>query len=674
MENKNYSPIRNKMSLIETIKQSLDEDLIASAAREGKLVASELEAYLKIMIKDTKIADELTKAGIRTAEELLAALKGNRLSKTLKGSLELGVLKSNTKNAKLIDLASENLVRNKVFDQKYAAEFAKGQPAYEKALKQAGYSEDAITKIVQKKFNQIDPKTGKPYARPETIAKKDIGATSGKPNPKPNVPPPPSNIKSLWEKWKTRLQEQLKKKRSWKEMVAWGAGLSIGAAALWYMIDQFVADDEKPAETPPTPPADDTQWAPCVKELLDSKEGTLMQVGASNLTVVRLVTAEYPEGLNFVSNGRVADIKTGKMGSWKCKDGEVKVQKESIIMSLTRLVLSEQANEISDETMDTYVDDAVDDLDGYVAEYNLQSLFDILTALKGKTNNGKDAISEFLRYYKEDEGVDFVSDVQSVGVANLSVKAKNMKTQIIALANNTSAQPVTPPVAGKIGLSKIDISWDGEKPAETPVGGGSVGGGGKSGVNYHDCSSKDFPLEFGCISPKIAEIQGCLGITPQKGYFGPKTKRTMESTYNLSSGITKTIYDEVKAKCGEPAKTDDNKVVTPAPEEKPQAQMPTNGENPDAAGLNKPEVAPEKTPEPAVPEETGRDIYNRLEKQGFFRGSKIGENNRVPYKGGKLPNSDVQKLDQFFGDEGYKRFEPAKEGKRYGEKYVWRKS
>ena len=674
MENKNYSPIRNKMSLIETIKQSLDEDLIASAAREGKLVASELEAYLKIMIKDQKIAAELTKNGIRTAEELLAALKGNRLSKTLKGSLELGVLKSNTKNAKLIDLASENLVRNKVFDQKYAAEFAKGQPAYEKALKQAGYSEDAITKIVQKKFNQIDPKTGKPYARPETIAKKDIGATSGKPNPKPNVPPPPSNIKSLWEKWKTKLQEQLKKKRSWKEMVAWGAGLSIGAAALWYMIDQFVADGEKPAETPPTPPADDTQWAPCVKELLDSKEGTLMQVGASNLTVVRLVTAEYPEGLNFVSNGRVGDIKTGKMGSWKCKDGEVKVQKESIIMSLTRLVLSEQANEISDETMDTYVDDAVDDLDGYVAEYNLQSLFDILTALKGKTNNGEDATKKFLQYYKEDEDADFVSDVQGVGVANLSVKAKNMKTQIIALANNTSAQPVTPPVAGKIGLSKIDISWDGEKPAETPVGGGSVGGGGKSGVNYHDCSSKDFPLEFGCISPKIAEIQGCLGITPQKGYFGPKTKRTMESTYNLSSGITKTIYDEVKAKCGEPAKTDDNKVVTPAPEEKPQAQMPTNGENPDAAGLNKPEVAPEKTPEPAVPEETGRDIYNRLEKQGFFRGSKIGENNRVPYKGGKLPNSDVQKLDQFFSDEGYKRFEPAKEGKRYGEKYVWRKS
>ena len=682
MENKNYSPIRNKMSLIETIKQSLDEDLIASAAREGKLVASELEAYLKIMIKDQKIAAELTKNGIRTAEELLAALKGNRLSKTLKGSLELGVLKSNTKNAKLIDLASENLVRNKAFDQKYAAEFAKGQPAYEKALKQAGYSEDAITKIVQKKFNQIDPKTGKPYARPETIAKKDIGATSGKPNPKPNVPPPPANIKTLWEKWKTRIQEQLKKKRSWKEMVAWGAGLGIGAAALWYMLDGFVADGEKPAETPPTPPADDTQWAPCIKELIDSGQGTVASSQTGQVSVTYLpddITekTKYPQGLQFYTNGRIMDVATEKLGKWKCKDGVPSVQAESKIMALTRLVLSEQANEISDETMDTYVDDAVDDLDGYVAEYNLQSLFDILTALKGKTSNGEDAIKKFLEYYKEDEGVDFVSDVQSVGVANLSVKAKNMKPQIIALANNTSTQPVTPPVAGKIGLSKIDISWDGEKKDETPVGGGSVGGGGKSGVSYHDCSSQVFPLEFGCISPKIAEIQGCLGITPQKGYFGPKTKRTMESTYNLSSGITKTIYNEVKAKCGGSTKTDDNKVATPAPEEKPQTQMPTNGENPDAAaGLKKPEVTPEKTPEPAAPEETGRDIYNRLEKQGFFRGSEIGDN-RIPYKGGLLPNRDVQKLDQFFDGEGYKRFNPEQldgKPKRYGEKYVWRKS
>jgi hypothetical protein len=666
------------MSLIETIKQSLDEDLIASAAREGKLVASELEAYLKIMIKDQKIAAELTKNGIRTAEELLAALKGNRLSKTLKGSLELGVLKSNTKNAKLIDLASENLVRNKVFDQKYAAEFAKGQPAYEKALKQAGYSEDAITKIVQKKFNQIDPKTGKPYARPETIAKKDIGATSGKPNPKPNVPPAPSNIKTLWEKWKTKIQEQLKKKRSWKEMVAWGAGLGIGAAALWYMLDGFVADGEKPAETPPTPPADDTQWAPCIKELLDSKEGTIMQVGASKLTVVRLVTPEYPEGLNFVSNGRVADIKTKKMGTWKCKDGQVKIQTESKIMSLTRLVLNEQANEISDEMMDTYVDDAVDDLDGYVAEYNLQSLFNILTALKGKTNNGEDAIKKFLQYYKEDEDKDFVSDVQGVGVANLSVKAKNMKPQIIALANNTSTQPVTPgvtpPVAGKIGLSKIDISWDGEKKDETPVGGGSVGGGSKSGVNYHDCSSKDFPFEFGCISPKIAEIQGCLGITPQKGYFGPKTKRTMEPTYDLSGGITKEIYDAVKAKCGgaetsepERKKYSDAEL---APISTEKIKLSDTTKLGDLTGKVKPIDMGSGS------SNNGESIYKMLQSN-YGDGSNpefpyiFSEGGRLKYKGESMGGDAKDQLSQYVATLGYREESIKDKDKGYGVKYVW---
>ena len=116
MENKNSLFIRKYITLVESINNKLitgekvlNEDLIASAAREGKLIASELEAYLKIMIKDKNIAKELTKAGIRTSEELLLALKGNKLSNTLKGALELGVLKSNTKNAKLID--KELLIR-----------------------------------------------------------------------------------------------------------------------------------------------------------------------------------------------------------------------------------------------------------------------------------------------------------------------------------------------------------------------------------------------------------------------------------------------------------------------------------------------------------------------------------------------------------------------------------
>jgi hypothetical protein len=670
MENKNSLQISNRMSLIETIKKSLDEDLIASAAREGKLVASELEAYLKIMIKDQKIAAELTKNGIRTAEELLAALKGNRLTKTLKGSLELSVLRSNTKNAKLIDLATENLVRNKKFDEAFAVEFAKGQPAYEKALKQAGYSEDAITKIVQKKFNQIDPKTGKPYARPETIAKKDIGATSGK--PKPNVPPAPSNIKSLWEKWKGKIQEQLKKKPSWKQLVAWAAGLGIGSAALWFMMDGFAAG-EKPADTPTTPPADDTAWAPCIKELLDSKEGRIAQVGSSKLTVVVVQTPEYPEGLNFVSNGRVADVKTKKMGSWKCKDGQVKIQAESKIMSLTKLVLNEQANEISDETMDSYVDTAVDDLDGYVGESNLKSLKDILTALKGKTYQGEDAIKKFLEFYKQDEGVDFETDVNSVGVANLSVMAKNMKPQIIALSKNLStSQNVTPP-AGKTGLSKIDITWDGEKKGEAQIGGADAARK-KSGINYHDCSSKDV-FEFGCISPKLAEIQGCLGITPQKGYFGPKTKRTLEGLgYDLSKGITLDMYNDIKTnKCGKVADEPARKKYSDAELSPITAQK---IKLPDTATKLGDLTGKIKPIDMGGTSNNGESLYKMLQSN-YGDGSKpefpyiFSEGGRLKYKGEFMGGNAKDQLSQYVATLGY-REEPIKDkDKSYGVKYVW---
>jgi hypothetical protein len=100
------------------------------------------------------------------------------------------------------------------------------------------------------------------------------------------------------------------------------------------------------------------------------------------------------------------------------------------------------------------------------------------------------------------------------------------------------------------GIGNINIQWDGEKtsPIKTePVKTEPVK---TDNVNYHDCSSKDFPFEFGCVSPKIAEIQKCLGITPQKGNFGPKTKKGLEDLhYDISGGITKETYDKIIAAC-----------------------------------------------------------------------------------------------------------------------------
>jgi hypothetical protein len=140
-----------------------EQGVIRDVVAAGKVTARELEGVLKIMTKDSKVAKELknvaltdakgVKTGVRTAEELASAIKLNKLSSNLRGELELAILRSRTTNKSLIDAAASNLVRNKQFLSKYSQELAQGQVAYEKALKQAGYSEEAITSIVKQTEN-----------------------------------------------------------------------------------------------------------------------------------------------------------------------------------------------------------------------------------------------------------------------------------------------------------------------------------------------------------------------------------------------------------------------------------------------------------------------------------------------------------------------------------------
>jgi hypothetical protein len=141
----------------------LEQGIVRDVVMGGGIAARELEGVLKTMMKDTKIANELKnvsltdakglKTGVRTAEELANAIKLNKLSSSLRGELELAILKSRTTNKSLIDAAASNLTRNKQFLSKYSTELAQGQVAYEKALKNAGYSEDAITSIVKQTEN-----------------------------------------------------------------------------------------------------------------------------------------------------------------------------------------------------------------------------------------------------------------------------------------------------------------------------------------------------------------------------------------------------------------------------------------------------------------------------------------------------------------------------------------
>ena len=636
MENKNNSSMRKKLSLIDTYKESLNEDLISKAALEGKLIASELEGYLKMMTKDSKISAELTKAGIRTSEELLTALKGNRLTSTLKGSLELSILKSNTKNAKLIDLAAENLVRNKSFDQKYAAEFAKGQPAYEKALKQAGYSEDAITRIVQKKFNLPTPKPIPP-------------------KPTPPLPTPPKPLKTWWERWREKIIVFLKNKPNWKQIVAWAAVLGISASAIWWMIHTF-ASDKKSEDFPPVPPVD-TEWAPCIQELLKSKEGVLQKTTNNQISVIVKPT-DFPGGVQFYNNGRVMDIAGKKMGTWKCKGTTVKID-EAQKISLNGL-LKEQG----DATTAIDVETMIDLLDFPVTGGDLVAAGNLLQKY---ADNGKG--KDFLNLYQQSGigGGDLTKTLNYIVTTEpQSVQAKNrltqLSTQILSGKNSTSQ------VTGKKGITGIDITWDNQKKKVEVVK-----------PKYHDCSGKD-TFEFLCRAPKIKEIQICLGMEVrfQTGNFGPLTKKALEDmSYDTSQGITVEMYNRIKSTCTGNSDVDNSNVRLP--------KLDNAGTEP--LKINQKPIAPVnidnvKLPnlQPVSQGNKGEKIYNLL-KGNFDTRNEAGkerdsyiflQGNRMKYKGDGLSQENLNALNGYLSGIGYD-FMKEKSKEDYESKYVWLK-
>jgi hypothetical protein len=114
-------------------------------------VGPELEGFLKTMKQNTGTNKLLTDLKITNVDELLLAVnRGSKQDKQLLGALELTILKSNTTNTKLIDAATSSLVDNGIFIEKYTKYKNQGQPQLEAELKKAGYSDRAITSIVNK--------------------------------------------------------------------------------------------------------------------------------------------------------------------------------------------------------------------------------------------------------------------------------------------------------------------------------------------------------------------------------------------------------------------------------------------------------------------------------------------------------------------------------------------
>jgi lysozyme family protein len=428
-------------------------------------------------------------------------------------------------------------------------------------------------------------------------------------------------------------------------------------------------------------PIDDTtkvggEWLPCIQQMIKSKEGTMITRASGQISVL-VKNSEFPGGLQYYANGRVMNTATKDMGSYTCKEGTVTIN-EVVGRILRERLLKEQGTEISDETMDKYVDDAVDDLDGYVAGYNLKSLKDILTSLKGKTYKGEDAIKKFLEFYKQDEGVDFVTDVKSVGVANLSVVAKNMKPEIIALATGASSNVPKPDNSNKSGgNSGTTIIWDKDKKkGGDKIDGGNKIDGGKPKKNksqFHDCESKDFPLEFGCKSTKIAEIQKCLGVADD-GKLGKNTMKAMEDNkYDTSRGLSEDVYRAILKACNPETKREKLEPITLAP---------TKGLK--LADIARPDLKLKlnfndiiRTPRKPT------DLYKLFVDNGYIDadtggtpledGTVLPSTRRVKYKGPELDESILSQMDEVMSGMGYTRIK-QKLDKNYGSKYVWLKN
>jgi hypothetical protein len=157
---------------------------------------------------------------------------------------------------------------------------------------------------------------------------------------------------------------------------------------------------------------------------------------------------------------------------------------------------------------------AVDALDGFVDLEDLTYVLTVIKSLDGKcyyddVDEAKiPAIEKFLQLYNEDEDEDLEAEVEGVGIRTLPTGASDIKRAITREISKQKSQSCA-------------ASSDGGSEEGSTEGGSGGGTGG-----YKDCSGT---YSYGCKSPVIAKVQGCLGGLVTDGKFGPKTQASLKS-------------------------------------------------------------------------------------------------------------------------------------------------
>ena len=593
---------------------------------------------------------------LRTADEIFTAIKDGSLVGKELGRVEKGFLKSSSTDPALRQIIASKFAK----DKNVLAELAKMNRSTTSEikgyLKSKGYADESIKDIIaQMKANgAIDAKG--------LLVKNAANVTKGG-----------KTSKSLLTKTKELLNNIKIKKMSWKQLLIWGAGIGISAYALWYFVKE--QSDVIPDGTPDTPPSQD--WGACLGDLLSLKKATIQKRQNGETSVFTPPNEKYPGGLNFYSNGRVMNTQTKEMGTWKCVAGQAQVNEsvsnskvnESLSQMVKRVLNERYLIEQSTSQIDSDVEDMIDYLDVPVWGNDYKNIYNLL---KKYSSNGK--FNEFKEIYEESGFMktSLRSDISTIYAIDAS--SVRMKKQILSLLDQiesgkvvstpSTSTPVTPvPTQRKPQetiineQNNLSIVWDKDK-----VNGG--GGGNTTRKTYYDCTNVNLdttPLTYGCKDPRIAQIQGCLGVTPD-GKFGPVTRKSLlDDGFDVKNGITKDIFNKVLSMCktskvsemSDEDKARVNYLKTPIKLDLgPVPQMPTKK----ASGTSSSQGM------------TDAQFYQSFVDSGLITRNLIG---RIVYKGQVLEPEEKVKLDNQMASMGYS---PTREAATdEGERYVWKR-
>jgi hypothetical protein len=673
-------------------ESDIDENLRGSKVLDAIAGTKTLKGTLKTAFKDMEVAIGLNKNPImlgnkplKTADEIFTALKDGTLTNAKElGRIEKGLLKSSNTEKVLRDSIALNFAKDKNVLKELAKNNRNTTAEIKQYLSSKGYPKSSVDEIVkQMKTNgAIDAKG---------LLVKDAGNVAN------------TAGKAASKKFGTRIKELLNnikiKKMSWKQLLAWGAGIGIGGAALWYLVKDN--SDVTPEGTPTVPPSEQNDWGPCLNDLLALKEARMAKSPKGEISVFTAPSNKYPGGLNFYSNGRVMNSQTKEMGTWSCTAGEAQVNEnmsknklnESIGQIVKRVLNERYVMEQSASQIDSDVEDLIDYLDVPVWGNDYKN---ITALLKKYASNGK--FNELKEVYEEAGFMEtsLRSDISSIyAIDASSVRAKKELLALLdqiesgkyvqAPSTSTTVPSKTTTTNTNTGQrkpqktvinedNKLDIVWDKDKgkaggDGGNSGGGNSGGGGGGSTATkkYYDCTSVNLDtaaLTYGCKDKRVAEVQKCLGITAD-GKFGPGTRKALiDNAYDASKGITKAIYEKVLKGCkkGEVASTTGT----------------TGNSLADVSYLRNP-IKMDLGQVPQMPKKqsgaadsqgmTDAAYYQSLVDNGLIERNAIG---RIVYKGKVLEPADKAKLDAQMDRLGYveSRIAATDEGARY----VWKRA